>query len=203
MIACPRCAFANIEQSKYCERCGALLRNEQTSLQTQLGYTLLPPPPPPPLEYITPSLPAGGYPLYSQTPLYGSIPGSPSRAGGIVSTIIRATLYIVGVFIAAFGLFGALTPTSRNTTGIALLSGFCLLLVGIVVLVILLVRQRVPRLRCWQRILGLIVVSVVALVVTFIQYSTIGISSSDPVSDFLFGSIVCFYGLLLATVAVL
>ncbi len=202
MIACPRCAFANTEQSQYCEHCGALLRNEQASLETQLVYTLLPPPPPAPSEYITPSLPAG-YGLYPPPPPYDPMRSPSSRTGGIVSTIIRATLYIIGVFIAAFGLFGALAPTGRGTTGIALLCGFCLLLVGIAILVILLVRQRVPRLRWWQRILGLVVVTVAALVVTIIQGASIGINSYDPVSDFLFGSIVCVYGLLLATVAIL
>ncbi|MBA2287435.1 MAG: hypothetical protein H0W02_18335 [Ktedonobacteraceae bacterium] len=201
MIVCPRCDFANREQSQYCERCGTLLRNEQTSRETQLGYSLLPPPPP--LEYITPSLQAEGYALYPPPLPYDPLPSSPSRTAGIISTIIQAILYIIGTFIAAFGLFGALSPTGRGTAGIALLCGFCLLLVGIVILVILLARRRTAFLRWWQRILGLVVITVAVLFLTIIQNSTIGINSSDPTSNFLFGCIVCGYGLLLATVAVL
>nr|MBA2682240.1 hypothetical protein [Ktedonobacteraceae bacterium] len=163
----------------------------------------LPPPPPPPLEYITPSLPAEGYSRYPPPLPYDYTPSSPSRTGSVVSTIMQAILYIIGTFIAAFGLFGALAPTGRGTTGIALLCGFCLLLVGIVILIILLVRQRAPLLRWWQRILGLVVVTVAAIVIAIIQNSIIGISSSDPASNFLFGCTVCVYGLLLATIAVL
>jgi hypothetical protein len=74
--------------------------------------------------------------------------------------------------------------------------------VGITILVIMLVRRRRPRLRWWQRLLGLIGVTALAIVASGIEYAAIGINSDNVVSNFVFGSIVCSYGLLLAAISV-
>jgi len=110
----------------------------------------------------------------------------------------------VGAFIAAFGLFGTLLTlgSSDLAAGLALVSGFALLIVSIIILVVVLVWHKPPRLRWPTRILWLFGVTGGACIAAILENAAIGISSHDPLSNFIFFSITLLYGAAFAVIAV-
>jgi hypothetical protein len=229
MKRCPHCDTENVDVSTYCERCGTLLSNptqyassglEHTTpspreyeqliastveynVSSQSGYALptdnYTAPPSPPPDY-------SNFSTYTFPPqeVIGERISPRSKTGAFIGTSIRTILYLVGAFIAAFGLFGTLLTlgSSDLAAGLALVSGFALLIVSIIILVVVLVWHKPPRLRWPTRILWLFGVTGGACIAAILENAAIGISSHDPLSNFIFFSITLLYGAAFAVIAV-
>ena len=72
-----------------------------------------------------------------------------------------------------------------------------------VVLVLVLVFYKTPRLRWWLRLLLFMALTLLALGIAVTQDLTIGINSQNLLSNYLFGLTVCGYGLLTQVIALL
>lgn len=147
-------------------------------------------------EYmVTPQIaPLQIVPLRKQRVLEGNL-----TIAMILNKCIREGIAIIGLFIAAFGLFG--TFEHILNPGIALLLGLILLLGGITfVSIYLFAQKKFPRLR-WSQILISGTLTTVAWVIMMLIVSAI-VQSNVIGRDLGYGTIIFLYGLVLAALVV-
>jgi hypothetical protein len=195
MLQCPRCDATNPDANIYCDRCGSPLTassytppytSEQSAYISQQDYSA-----PPQSEY------GGG--MAPQMLLYQNI--SPTQPNITVFWIVRAILYFIAIFIAAFGLFAAFTAFSNAHViiglGIFFMIGF--IVAGVVFFIR--VKHRVQHLHLWPLVGWICGATVGAFMAVILDDAFFYNFSKNPVGTFIFWCIVLLYGLILAGVA--
>ena len=232
MKRCPSCNCENAAISMYCERCGFLLdanSNEYTHAAQAMYNTVneevsLPPPPQsaPSLHtsgvennyYAAPQ--SSGYqmdgPVYAYAPtsyapnVASYSPPVISRRRTVGGSIVSSILYLWGLVWAILGLFGIyLKDLNEGFLGLIIFGG---LLLGLVILVLLLILYKEPRLKTGWRVIGSLGVTVLGFFALFIgealfmahKYPT-GIESN--MQNYYLGIPLAIYGLAMAVVAFL
>ncbi len=197
-MQCPHCGFENINATAFCEQCGAPQNTVAITLK-QEEYKAPPPPPlnghtKPPVPSLTTTHPSlehdqGAFPPYSYAQ---SIIGPATR-------IFSAILYFIGIFIAIFGLLGILTTFgSGNTIG---LIGLLLSLIIVIISIVFLfrIRKRTLNLRWWQRIVWIVVATLVAFLALTLEVIAY---PGGTLTNYFTGTIILLYGLCCAAIAI-
>ncbi len=181
MAACTRCGFQQNGTQIYCERCGMFMPALAIYNPGQTEYSVPP-------QVVTP-------PLIKQRFL-GEGDLTPQM---VLNRCIREGIAIIGLFVAAFGLFGFF----QNIVGAgwALLLGFILLIGGVIAISLLFfIRKLLPRLRWPHIVVGGIGATIVCFVIIItlsgiVQNSTLG-------KDFGYGITLFLYGLVIVVLAI-
>lgn len=193
-MQCPRCDYENDVSCAYCNHCGTALQNsEQYAYAPHIEERAAPPPE---MEY-------GGQ-SQAQSQVFAGEKIAQVRPHITFFRVLRSILYVIAMFIAAFGLAGAFISISNGKsqlwTGLGIFFGLGLMVAG----VIFFMRQRAPILR-WTRFVwwlaGATVGAFMALILEFTLFPSSSSLSTNPVEGFIFGCIILLYGLLLAAVA--
>lgn len=196
MLQCPRCDTPNPVTNRYCDRCGDSLfpsnATHHTEAPFQSEYT-------PHLDYPGFTEPEFENNMASQSLLYQKL--IPPRPKLTLFWIVRAILYFIAIFIAAFGLFAAFTSISNNNTiaGLGLFFFFGLMVAGVVFFIR--VRHRVQHLRLRPLVGWICGATVGTFMAAILENAFFSDFSKDPVGSFIFGCVVLLYGLIIAGVA--
>src|SRR5713101_6533272 len=116
-----------------------------------------------------------------------------------LSRLFRIVLYIISIFFAAVGLFGAITPygTSNRVIDIALFFMFAFITASVVIAVR--TRKRISRWR-WSTRFWWIGGDIAGFFMTAALVMAVG-KLNDPLPNYLFGISFMVFGLILAGVA--
>jgi hypothetical protein len=177
MAACIRCGFQQNGTQTYCEHCGMFL-------PTLAIYN------PPQPEYTVTSR---VLPYQKQ-----KIVAVRRTSSKIIDRCVGAIIAFFGLCIASFGLFGGLD--SIIGANIALLLGLFLLIGGIIFVTIrLIVQKPLPRILLWQRIVGVLSVTVSGFIVMLLVSGTL--QTHKGAMNISFGATLFLYGLIIAVIA--
>jgi hypothetical protein len=216
MKQCPKCYTPNNEESLYCEGCGTLLRQGETSRPTSMPYQQeadYAQYSSPPIQY---PVPEAGYRTLPAPPTYTQnyAPTHPTANNQIpynnrnerkrskLGLTLGILLYVVGSATAAFGVASMLLITGNDTiAGAGFLITFPLALLALIFILIL---HRHPRLRGWLRVglfVGISILSFIALIAAFANHP-----ANQPTTheEFLVLGIICLiYGTGMAIIALI
>jgi hypothetical protein len=218
MAQCPKCSLENNPTSPYCARCGTFLQREISTLYEDgaLDYTILSSHNTPALPALTPtsqnSAPVTPTPMMSTPQPFAPITQPPilpisqkqvlsqPQPRTFIHTLFSIIFYLLGALSFAFGVFIILMPFLNNARNALLF--ISLLLVSTVILIIMLIRHKTPRLRLRHLFLlvpgtticGFIVLIGAAGILSLMHSTTM--LAEYPV----FGFIVALYGLIVAVI---
>ena len=180
MAACTRCGFQQDGTQIYCKHCGMFMPTLAVYNPGQTEYRV-------PSQVVVPRLKQRFFAGDDLTPPM------------VLNRCIREGIAIIGLFIAAFGLFGFF----QNILGAGwtLLLGFILLVGGIIVVShLFFVRKLLPHLR-WPHIVVGGIGATIACFVIIITLSGI-VQNSTLGKDFGYGATIFLYGLSLIALVV-
>ena len=180
MTACTRCGFQQDGTQVYCEHCGMFMPALAIYNPGQTEYRVPP-------QTVVPRL------------KQRFLVGGDFTSQMVLNRSIREGIAIIGLFIAAFGLFGFF----QNIVGAgwALLLGFIVVVGGIIAISLLFfIRKLLPRLR-WPHI---VVGGIGATIACFIIIVTLSgiVQNSTLGKDFGYGTTIFIYGLSLIALVV-
>lgn len=229
MKRCQSCTYENAATSMYCERCGFLLdaNSIDYTVPAQSIYSTVNEevPPPPPLS--TPSVYTSGVDNNYYTPpqmganqmngtayAYAPTNYAPNAASyadpttaprrTIGGSILSSILYLWGLFWAVLGFF-AIYSDDLNTGFLGLIISVGLLL-GLVILILLLIFYKEPRLKIRWRTLSALGVTVLGFFALFIGESLLMAQRypqtvADHMQNYYLGIPLCIYGLAMTVIA--
>ena len=183
MAACTRCGFQQNGTQTYCERCGMFLPSLALYNPAQPEYMVTP-------QVLVPQVISRPRQRFFEGNLTTTM---------ILNRCIREGIAIIGLLIAAFGVFGAFDNPLGG--GWALLLGLVVLVGGIVfVSILFFVQKLLPHLR-WSQILISAILATVAWVIMMLVVSAI-VQTNVIGRDLGFGTTLFLYGLVLTALVI-
>ncbi len=186
-MRCVKCNTENPDFSTYCENCGSMLHYPAPTVPASASFTS---------DARTASPLQISYD-YAYTPQV--LERQEIFYESKLSHFFRIMVYIVGIFFAAVGLFGAFTPQGTNDRVISIALFFMFAFITASVVIAIRMRKRTSKLR-WPTRFWWIGGDIAGFFMAAALVMAVG-KLTDPLPNYLFGITLMVFGFILAGIA--